>query len=238
MSRFTVRFGCALALLSTAACNVGMEDPAEQASPQALLFPITPPTVITPYTACAGPSWDLSCDAIVLLREPQAIAGPGRYECVSACAGIPSSRVSAPNFAGYVQSRANPDDWRRAYRLSIAWARDLAAAICSPTQPGCAVAYVWPLADGTVLRLSLSFRNDDDTAPATDGDIRSLSLMQETADRIASSRHDDLYSLASTTYAATAARQAVFTSIPGGPPIISYVDPTTPALHERFIVWF
>ncbi len=238
MDRSTVcRFGCVLAFLSTA-CDAGMEDPAEQASPQALQFPVAPPTVITPYTACAGPSWDLSCDAIILLREPQAIAGPGTYDCVSSCAGIPSRRVSVPNFAGYVQSRANPDDWRRAYRLSIAWARDLAAAICSPTQSGCAVAYVWPLADGTVLRFSLSFLNDDDTAPATDGDIRSIIVTQETADRIASSRHDDLFSLASTTYTATAARQVVFTSIPGGPPIISYVDRTTPALYERFIVWF
>ncbi len=237
MSRFTVRFGCVLVLLSTA-CNAGMEDPAEQASPQALQFPVTPPTVITPYTACAGPSWDPSCDAIILLREPQAIVGPGRYDCITGCAGLPSNRVSVPNFAGWVQSRANANDWRRAYRLPIAWARDLAAAICSPTQSGCAVAYVWPLADGTVLRLSLAFLNDDDMAPATDGTIRSLSLMQETADRIASSRHDDLYSLATTTYAATAARQAVFTSIPGGPPIISYVDRTTPALHERFTVWF
>ncbi len=232
-----VRCLATIALLATA-CNAGLEDPAEQASPQAALFPLTPPVVVMPYRACAGPAWDPSCDAIILLREPQAIMGPGRYECVTWCAGTHPNRVSVPNFAGWVQSRVNANDWRRAYRLPIAWARDLAAAICSPTQSSCAIAYVWPLANGETLRLTLGFLNDDAMAPATDGAIRSLILMQETADRVASARHEDLFSLATTTYAATAARQVVFTSIPGGPPIISYVDRTTPALYERFVVWF
>ncbi len=228
----------ALVAALVSACQGAVDPPADHAATQSILFPITPPTVIKPFTSCSGPAWDLSCDAIVLLPESQAITGPGTYECVTWCAGTLPNRIPRPNFAGWVQSRTNPSDWRRAYRFSIRGGRDLAAAICAPTQSSCAVAYRWPLEDGNILRYSMSFLNEDDAASATDGDIRAIIVTRESPDRTTFTRHDDMYSLATTTYAATSAHQVVFTSVPGGPPLISRVDPTTPMLYERFVVWF
>lgn len=228
----------ALVAALVSACQAAVDPPADRASTQALLFPIMPPTFIKPFTSCSGPAWDLSCDVILLLPEAQAITGTGSYECVTWCAGTLPNRIPRPNFAGWVQSRANPSDWRRAYRFSIRGGRDLAAAICAPTQSACAVAYRWPLEDGNELRFSLSFLNEDDTAPATDGEIRAIIVTRENPARTSWTRHDNLYSLSALTYAATAAHEAVFTSVPGGPPLISYVDPTTPTLGDRFLVWF
>lgn len=233
----TLGFVCACLATACEPQTDPVRDPVGHAI-EALLFPLVPPKVIKPYTACGGPAWDLSCDAIFLLPEAQAITGTGTYDCVTWCAGTHPNRISRPNFAGWVESRANASDARRAYRVPIRWTRDLAAAICAPTQSVCAVTFRWPLANSGSLHLTVGFRNDDDTGAATDGTIRTLILMQEAPGSFVQTRHDELYSLATRTYAATAAHQVVFTSVPGGPPIISLVDRTTTQLDTRYDVRF